>query len=89
MVCVIPTIMTATSWAIPLFSFLLTGFFGILSYVIYTNKLARRSVQARHAILKNLGIPTASNPKFIAFFHPYWYGLSTNDWVALLMKLMQ
>ncbi|KAG1810830.1 mannosyltransferase [Suillus subaureus] len=50
---------------------LLTGLFGIIVFTAYTNKLARHSARARHAIIKNLGIPTISNPQFIGFFHPY------------------
>ncbi|KAG1727063.1 glycosyltransferase family 4 protein [Suillus paluster] len=57
--------------AILLLCILLTTLLGILIYIDYTNKLARRSAQARHTILKNLGIPITSNPKFIGFFHPY------------------
>ncbi|KAG0696090.1 mannosyltransferase [Suillus ampliporus] len=57
--------------AIPLLCIILTGILGILIYITYTNKLARRSAQARQAILKSLGISTTSNPKFIGFFHPY------------------
>jgi hypothetical protein len=59
-----------------LLSFLLTTVLGILIHRVYTSNLARRSLQARQAILKNLGIPTTSNPKFIGFFHPYWCVLS-------------
>ncbi|KAG2337923.1 mannosyltransferase [Suillus weaverae] len=57
--------------AISLLCLLLTGLFAIIIFTAYTNKLARRSAQTRHAIIKNLGIPTTSNPRFIGFFHPY------------------
>ncbi|KAG2069040.1 mannosyltransferase [Suillus decipiens] len=50
---------------------LLTGLLGIIVFTAYTNELAKRSAQARHAIIKNLGIPITSNPQFIGFFHPY------------------
>jgi hypothetical protein len=59
-----------------LLSFLLPAVFGILIHKVYTSTLARRSLQARQAILTNLGIPTTLNPKFIGFFHPYWCVLS-------------
>jgi hypothetical protein len=67
---------------IVLLCLLLTGLVGIITFTAYTNKLARRSAQARYAIIKNLGIPTTSNPQFIGFFHPYWYVFLTKDWDA-------
>ncbi|KIK36874.1 glycosyltransferase family 4 protein [Suillus luteus UH-Slu-Lm8-n1] len=57
--------------AIALLCLLLTGVVGIVVFTAYTNKLARRSAQARHAIIENLGISTTSNPQFIGYFHPY------------------
>ncbi|KAG2120714.1 glycosyltransferase family 4 protein [Suillus discolor] len=59
------------AFAITLLCLLLTGLLGIIIFTAYTNKLARHSAQARHAIIKNLGISTTSNPQFIGFFHPY------------------
>ncbi|KAG1761770.1 hypothetical protein EDD22DRAFT_1031025 [Suillus occidentalis] len=59
------------AFAIALLCLLLTGVAVIIVYPAYTNKLARRSVQARHAIIENLGISTTSNPQFIGYFHPY------------------
>jgi hypothetical protein len=69
----VATPMVLTPAQASLLSFLLITVLGILIHKVYTSKLARRSLQARQAILKNLGIPTTSNPKFIGFFHPYWY----------------
>ncbi|KAG1796896.1 glycosyltransferase family 4 protein [Suillus variegatus] len=59
------------AFAIALLCLLLTGLLGIIIFTAYTNKLARHSARARHAIIKNLGISTTSNPQFIGFFHPY------------------
>lgn len=74
------------AWAIPLL-FFLTSFLGILVHNVYTNKLARRSTKARQAILENLGIPTILSPKFVGFFHPYWYVCSTMDCDVPLLDL--
>jgi alpha-1,2-mannosyltransferase len=60
------------AFTIALLCLLLTGLLAIIIFTAYTNKLARHSAQARHAIIKNLGISTALNPQFIGFFHPYW-----------------
>jgi alpha-1,2-mannosyltransferase len=59
------------AFTIALLCLLLTGLLAIIIFTAYTNKLARHSAQARHAIIKNLGISTALNPQFIGFFHPY------------------
>jgi hypothetical protein len=75
------------AFAIALLCLLLTGVAVIIVYPAYTNKLARRSVQARHAIIENLGISTTSNPQFIGYFHPYWFVSPTKDWGFLTYEI--
>jgi alpha-1,2-mannosyltransferase len=74
--------------AIALLCLLLTGVVGIIVFTAYTNKLARRSVQARHAIIENLGFSTTSNPQFIGYFHPYWYISLTKTGMLWLMRFV-
>jgi hypothetical protein len=75
------------AFAIALLCLLLTGVIGIIVFTAYTNKLARRSAQARHAIIENLGISATSKPQFIGYFHPYWYVYPTTDWDALTHEI--
>ncbi|KAG2125816.1 glycosyltransferase family 4 protein [Suillus clintonianus] len=63
--------MTSMRDAIALLCILLSGLLGVIIFTAYTKALARRSAEARQAIIKNLGLPATSNPKFIGFFHPY------------------
>jgi alpha-1,2-mannosyltransferase len=53
-------------------SFSLVAF--ILSYTAYTGVLWSRSLRAREAILKELGVRVTktTNYKFVGLFHPYW-----------------
>lgn len=47
---------------------------GIIGLILYyhTNNVRQDNVHRRRQIIKQLGVSTR-RPKFIGFFHPYWY----------------
>ncbi|KAG2114171.1 uncharacterized protein F5147DRAFT_18090 [Suillus discolor] len=71
--------------AIALLYLLLKSLLGFIIFTAYTNKLSRRSPQARHAIIKNLGISTTSNPQFIGFFLPKYLAQTQQSRICFIV----